>query len=83
MPPPPAPTCKSLDVREEDGDLLVAVDVDLVELVGLEFAVRALLLLRNVDDHLLRHELRQHCIWTKSWRIKNIWIPMNFHFTFK
>ena len=38
-------TCKSLDVCEEDGDLLVAVDVDLVELVGLEVAVVPLLLL--------------------------------------
>ena len=77
-------TCKPLDVGEEDGDLLVAVDVDLVELVGLEVALHALLLLRDVADHLLRHELGQHCIRTKSWRITNIWIPIekmrtNFH----
>ena len=55
------PTCKALDVCEEDGDLLVAVDVDLVELVGLKVAVGALLLLRDVADHLLGHERRQHC----------------------
>ena len=59
-------TCEPLDVGEEDGDLLVAVDVDLVELVGLEVALHALLLLRDVADHLLRHELRQHCGWAKS-----------------
>ena len=54
----PVCTCEPLDVGEEDGDLLVAVDVDLVELVGLEVALHALLLLRDVADHLLRHELR-------------------------
>ena len=53
-------TCEALDVGEQDGDLLVAVDVDLVELVGLEVAVGALLLLRDVSDHLLGHEARQH-----------------------
>ena len=54
-------TCEPFDVREEYGDLLVAVNVDLVELVGLEVAVGALLLLRYVADHLLRDERRQHC----------------------
>ena len=53
-------TCESLNVSEQDGDLLVSVDVDLVELERLEIAAGLFLLQRDVPDHLLRHEARQH-----------------------
>lgn len=64
------PTREALDVGEEDGDLLVSVDVDLVELVGLELARRPLLLLRDVADHLLCHEARKDC---GVWNICGTW----------
>ena len=53
-------TCKSLDVCEENGHLLVAVNVDFVELGRLELPDRLLLLEGNVTDHLLGHERGQH-----------------------
>jgi hypothetical protein len=53
-------TRESFDVCKQNGDLLVSVDVDLVELVGLEISVHPLLLERNVTDHLLSHETRKN-----------------------
>ena len=53
-------TCEALDVSEEDGDLFVAMDVDAVELIRLEFAHRLLLLQRDITNHLLRHERGKH-----------------------
>ena len=53
-------TCEALDVSEEDGDLFVAMDVDAVELIRLEFAHRLLFLQRDITNHLLRHEGGKH-----------------------
>lgn len=53
-------TCESFDVGEENGDFFVSVNVNLVKLVRLKVSVGALLFLRNVADHLLRHEARQY-----------------------
>ena len=45
-------TCKSFDVRKENGDLLVAVNVNFVKLDRLEIASGFFLLKSNVSDHL-------------------------------
>ena len=53
-------TCKSFNIREQNGHILVPVDVDLPELARHELALRSLLLEGDVFDQLLGHKRGQN-----------------------
>ena len=53
-------TCKSFNIREQNGHILVSVDVDLPELARHELALRSLLLEGDVFDQLLGHKRGQN-----------------------
>src|SRR5215469_6693694 len=56
-------TCESLDVSEQDADVFIAVNINLVELVGHKGTF--LFFLGNISYHFFGNEVRQNC--GQSW----------------